>query len=235
MERRSLARRCSLCLLESEVKKMLQVCCCYASEDTVSFSEVKGLFGRSEDAVSFSEVKGLFGRFEQLVSWHYREISPGTERYGEEATLLRKADMIFLLISPGFLSAISESGLLDVVLERQRTQAARIVALILHPSNWQESWLSQLPILPAWPESGHPLTREHPRYDRSLIQANVAIGIYKVIRNLIAEKADRAWIPFPEFCPEDGGSQMIMLTTQQGEQIFGCDGCFQLWRGNPWM
>ncbi|HZR40774.1 MAG TPA: hypothetical protein VFB12_11690, partial [Ktedonobacteraceae bacterium] len=59
-------------------------------------------------------------------------------------------------------------------------------------------------------------------------------AMYRVIRNLIAEKADRAWLPIPEeFCPYDGGMQVIMFITQQGEQIFGCDGCFQLWRDNP--
>lgn len=194
---------------------MIKMCCCYVSADAGFLLEVKAC------------VRGA----EQFVSWHNAKIPPGTKRLGEVVRLVQTADLILLLISPGFLEAMSSARLKNLVLERQRSGAAEVVALILRPVKWQESGLSQLPILPDWHSRGYPLTQFTQSHDRSLVITTVPFSLYLLISKLVAEQADRQWTPAQDHCPMDGGNRLRMFITQQGEYVFGCPSCCRLWHG----
>ncbi len=198
---------------------MIKICCCYAPEDAELHLELKQAVGITEGS-------------KQFVSWYDGEIHPGTESMREVETHVTTADLILLLVSPALLDAAHPSGLLQVAASGQRMGAAQVIPILLRPVKWQESWLTELPVLP---RDGQPVAQAH---HRSVVFSGIANRIRTVISDLIAQKAERPWTWMgPEYvCPFDGSNGNVsMLITKQGEYVFECRACggLRLWSGGP--
>lgn len=92
-----------------------------------------------------------------LISiWNDREIRAGSEWVSEIAARLDQADLILLLISPAFIASDYCYGLeMKRALERHEAGAARVIPIILRPTNWTSLPFSSLQALP---ENGRPVS-----------------------------------------------------------------------------
>jgi hypothetical protein len=91
----------------------------------------------------------ILERQELIKSWHYRDISAGTEWEKEIEDNLNNAEIILLLVSPDFLSS---NYLWDVemkrALSRHKAGEARVIPIILRPVDWSGAPFSDLHALP---------------------------------------------------------------------------------------
>ncbi len=90
-------------------------------------------------------------------AWHDRRIPPGDDIGDEISEHLESADVILLLVSPHFLAS---DYCYDVetrrALERHQAGDARVIPVILQPSDWKNSPFSNLR---ATPKDGKPVTK----------------------------------------------------------------------------
>ena len=130
---------------------------------------------------------------EGLVSiWHDRNISAGTEWQKEISRHLNSAQIILLLISPGFMK--SEYGYcveMKRAMERQERGEARVIPIILRPVQWQEAPFSKLQVLP----TGAKPIRSRAWHNLDEAFCDVALGIRKVVEELIADAPVRLTVP----------------------------------------
>lgn len=87
---------------------------------------------------------------EKLIeSWHFRMIMPGTEWGKEIDEHLEKAHIILLLISPDFMAS---DYCYDIevkrALERHEAGEARVIPIILRPTDWETTPFNRLQALP---------------------------------------------------------------------------------------
>ncbi len=96
-------------------------------------------------------------REELIESWHDRQITAGSEWKGKIDKALNAANLILLLVSPDF---INSKYCYDIemrrALERQWAAKAKVIPLILRPSDWKSTPLGQLQVLP---KNAKPVTR----------------------------------------------------------------------------
>ena len=98
----------------------------------------------------------LLERRSVLSSWHDRNLAPGTPRNQEISRHLLEADLILLLISADFLASDYIWGReLEVALERHERGEARVIPVILRPTDWADAPFSHLEPLP---RDGRPVT-----------------------------------------------------------------------------
>lgn len=84
-----------------------------------------------------------------IRSWHDRGIDPGSEWDREISQQLLEADIILLLVSADFLASdYIRSNELRVALERHEKREARVIPIILRPTDWKSAQLSRLQALP---------------------------------------------------------------------------------------
>lgn len=92
-----------------------------------------------------------------IDTWHDRRIPVGDELDDSISKELNQADIVLILVSPDFLAS---RYCYDVemmrALERHRAGEARLIPVILRPSDWQASHFSGLL---ATPKDGKPITR----------------------------------------------------------------------------
>jgi hypothetical protein len=81
--------------------------------------------------------------------WHDRCVAPGQEWAGEISAHLDSADLVLLLISPGFMQS---NYCYDVemrrALERNSAGLCSVIPIILKPVDWQEAPFAKLQALP---------------------------------------------------------------------------------------
>ncbi len=115
-----------------------------------------------------------------IVTWHDRNISAGTEWTHEIDSHLNTADLILLLISPDFIaSEYCYSIEMTRAMERHTVGEARVIPIILRPTDWKGAPFSKLQVLP---KDGQSVT-EWPNRDKAFL--DIANGIRKAIEELV--------------------------------------------------
>ncbi|MDQ2903262.1 MAG: toll/interleukin-1 receptor domain-containing protein [Chloroflexota bacterium] len=111
----------------------------------------------------------------KIISWSNRETGVGQDWAKEINSNIRIADIILLLISPGFMdSDYCYSIEMTQALERHKRSEAYIIPIILRAVDWKEAPFSNLHCLPS---NGKPITSWH-NLDEAFFE--VAEGIRKV-------------------------------------------------------
>src|SRR3989442_1744044 len=149
----------------------LQLFYSYAHED-------EQLRKKLEKHLSLLKQQGL------IVDWHDRDISAGREWRSEIDAHLNTADIILLLISPDFIaSEYCYSNEMMRAVERHEAGEARVIPILLRPTDWESTPFHKLQALP---EDARPITKWRPRDDAFL---NVAQGIRKAVEELRASSS----------------------------------------------
>jgi hypothetical protein len=116
---------------------------------------------------------------ELLRDWHDRQISAGTEWAGQIDSHLNTARIILLLVSPDF---IASDYCYDVemqrALARHEAGEARVIPVILRPTDWHSASFSKLQALP---KDGKSITEWRNR-DKAFL--DVAQGIRRAASEL---------------------------------------------------
>lgn len=118
----------------------------------------------------------LLAREGLITSWHDRRILPGEEWRGEIDSHLERANLILLLISADFLASDYCYDIeIKRALERHNCGDARVIPIILRPTDWGGTPFAKLQALPT---DARPITTWANR-DKALF--NVVQGIRKII------------------------------------------------------
>src|SRR5260221_12509135 len=89
--------------------------------------------------------------------WHDRRIPVGDEIDHQISDALERADIVLLLVSPDFLaSAYCNDVELKRAMQRHEEGTARVIPVILRPSDWHKTAFGKLA---ATPKDGKPITR----------------------------------------------------------------------------
>src|SRR3981081_3174650 len=118
-------------------RTQLHIFYCYAHEDRA--------FRESLDS-HLTEFK----RQHLLTTWSDREIRAGEEWKTVIDTYLQEADIILCLVSPDFLASdyCYERGM-QKALARHKEGAARVLPILIRPTYWENTPLSELKMLPS--------------------------------------------------------------------------------------
>lgn len=118
-------------------------------------------------------------RQQVIADWHDRRISAGTEWAGQIDTHLNTARIILLLISSDFIASdYCYDVELTRALERHAAGTARVIPVILRPSDWHSAPFGKLQALP---KDGKPISR-WPDQDEAFL--DVTQGIRRVAEEL---------------------------------------------------
>ncbi len=148
----------------------LKVFYCYAHEDQAL---------RDELEKHLSPLKRLGG----IIDWCDREIKPGTNWKQEIDTHLNDADVILLLVSPGFIASdYCYSVEMQQAITRHQTEDAYVLPIILRPVHWEETILGSLQALPT---GAKPITKWRRRDDAYW---DIVNGITKIVKPLLAQQ-----------------------------------------------
>ena len=98
-----------------------------------------------------------------IEAWYDRQIGAGRDWAGQINDNLKAADVIVLLVSPGFLASdYSNDVEMDCAIQRSDAGEARVVPIILRPCDWETSRFGKLQALPTgakpvvdWKSSDH--------------------------------------------------------------------------------
>jgi pterin-4a-carbinolamine dehydratase len=119
----------------------------------------------------------------QVIPWDDEEILPGVEWKQEIDNHLKTADIIVLLVSPNYMSSAYCSGEeMPVALRRYEAKEVQVLPVILRPTDWRETPLGQLQVLPT---NGKSVVEWR---DRDQAFQDVAKGIAKVVTSLYEAK-----------------------------------------------
>lgn len=114
-----------------------------------------------------------------IREWHDRKIEAGNEWKTEIDRHLEEASIILLLVSPDFLASDYCYEIeMKRALERHRRGEARVIPVILRPTDWENAPFAHLQALP---RDGRPVTSWP---DRDEVLKNIAQGIREVVRTL---------------------------------------------------
>ena len=154
-----------------------------AQENLASQHRLKVFISSSKDdeplRKAFEKHLALLKREGEIHTWHDRHIEPGEARQAEIDTQLESADLILLLISPDFIASDYCYGSeMERALERHDGGMARVVPIILRPTDWQTAAFAHLQPLP---KDGQPVT-SWSNQDEALV--SIVQGLRKVIETL---------------------------------------------------
>ncbi|WP_414576432.1 TIR domain-containing protein [Anabaena sp. CCY 9402-a] len=118
-----------------------------------------------------------------IEAWHDREISAGREWANAIDDNLDIADIILLLVSANFLASdYCYDKEMMRAMERHDAREARVIPIILKPSDWSGAPFSKLQALP---KNAKPVTKWADQDDAFL---NVAQGIRRVVEEISQSK-----------------------------------------------
>ncbi|MDF5710329.1 MAG: toll/interleukin-1 receptor domain-containing protein [Nostoc sp. S4] len=118
-----------------------------------------------------------------IEAWHDREISAGSEWANAIDDNLEVADIILLLVSANFLASdYCYDKEMTRAMERHETREARVIPIILKPTDWNGAPFGKLQALP---KNAKPVTT-WPDQDEAFL--NVAQGIRKVVEDIAKSK-----------------------------------------------
>jgi internalin A len=113
-----------------------------------------------------------------IQPWHDRRILPGDEWAGDIDDNLNRADIILLLISADFIASDYCYDLeMKRAMERHEAGEARVIPIIVRPTDWQNTPFSKLQFLP---KNGKAVTQWG---DRDAAWLNVETGIKQVLES----------------------------------------------------
>ena len=151
--------------------KVVEIFYSYAHED-------ERLRKQLETHLSLLKQEGL------ITGWYDREIRAGVEWAHEIEAHLTSAHIILLLVSPDFMASdYCYSIEMKRALERHDAKEARIIPIILRPTDWKRAPFSKLQVLPS---NSRPISRWSDRDEAFL---NVAQDIRKAVDELNAQLA----------------------------------------------
>jgi len=152
-------------------RNAVEIFYCYAHKDDQ-------LRKKLEIHLSLLKQEGL------ITGWYDREIHAGAEWVNEIEAHLNAAHIILLLVSPDFIASdYCYSIEMKRALERHDAKEARVIPVILRPTDWERAPFGKLLALPT---DRKPITKWLNR-DESYL--NVAQGIRKVVDELNAKLA----------------------------------------------
>ena len=138
-----------------------------------------------------------------INGWHDRNINAGAAWASEIDTHLTTADIILLLISPDFLaSEYCYSIEMKRAMERHYAGEARVIPIILRPTDWKSTPFEQLQVLPS---NVQPVSRWQDR-DEALL--DIVTGIRKTVDELNALTSDT----LPSFDTRPADTKMAPLS-----------------------
>lgn len=147
----------------------LNVFCCYAHRDRALCEE---LIRHLAPLVR----SGL------IAVWYDGNISPGTVWEKEIEAHLSTARIILLLVSPDFFfSDYCYSKEVTRALERHHAQEARVISVLLRPTDWTNTPFSSLQVFPS---NAQPITSWS---DRDEAFEDIAQGIRRVVNDLLSQ------------------------------------------------
>jgi hypothetical protein len=117
----------------------------------------------------------------KIANWHDRRIGASREWHGEIDSHLNSAPVILLLVSPSFLASDYIHDVeLKRAMERHEAGEARVIPVILRPSDWKHAPFYKLQALP---RDARPVTTWG---NRDAAFLDIAQGIRAVIQELTA-------------------------------------------------
>jgi len=129
-----------------------------------------------------------------ISTWHDRRISAGKNLDGEIDSNLEAADIILLLVSPYFIASdYCYNTEMNRALERHEKGVARVIPIILHPCEWQQTPFGKLR---ATPTDGKPISKFANPYDAFL---EISKDVRRVSEELSAKQK-----------PENGTSKHLL-------------------------
>ncbi|WP_445630880.1 toll/interleukin-1 receptor domain-containing protein [Nostoc sp. DSM 114167] len=118
-----------------------------------------------------------------IEAWHDREITAGSEWANAIDDNLEIADIILLLVSANFLASdYCYDKEMTRAMERHETREARVIPIILKPSDWNGAPFGKLQALP---KNAKPVTSWQDQDEAFL---NVAQGIRRVVEEMAKTK-----------------------------------------------
>ncbi|NEU80074.1 toll/interleukin-1 receptor domain-containing protein [Nostoc sp. UIC 10630] len=118
-----------------------------------------------------------------IEAWHDREITAGSEWANAIDDNLELANIILLLVSANFLASdYCYDKEMTRAMERHETREARVIPIILKPSDWDGAPFGKLQALP---KNAKPVTT-WPDQDEAFL--NVAQGIRRVVEDIAKSK-----------------------------------------------
>jgi hypothetical protein len=141
----------------------------------------------------------------KIKPWQDRVIEPGTEWNRQIREALDNADIILLLISPRFIaSPFCYSQEMERAMMRHRNGDARVIPIILTPTDWKGAPFDKLQVVP---KDGKPVI-DWPSKDAAFV--DVVKGIRRAVDSLAASEPDDddEWDtpPQPKNSAASGGS-----------------------------
>ena len=134
---------------------------------------------RDELAIHLSMMK----RQGVIEAWHDREISAGSEWANAINDNLEVADIILLLVSANFLASdYCYDKEMTRAMERHETREARVIPIILKPTDWNGAPFGKLQALP---KNAKPVTTWQDQDEAFL---NIAQGIRRVVEEIAKSK-----------------------------------------------
>jgi tetratricopeptide (TPR) repeat protein len=114
-----------------------------------------------------------------ITDWYDREINAGTDWEREIDRHLNTAQIILLLVSADFMASDYCYGLeMKRALERHESGEARVIPIILRPTDWKQAPFGKLQVLP---RDGKPMTR-WPDLDEAFL--DITQGIRNIVKEL---------------------------------------------------
>ena len=135
-------------------------------------------------------------REKTIAPWQDRQIEAGAEWDLEIKTALESAQIILLLITPHFLdSRYCYDEEMQRAMQRHKEGKARVIPIIMEPSDWQNSPFSKLQVLP---RDGEPVTLWK-NENQALL--SVVSELRRVINSMTREDPRQAGIANPIASP----------------------------------
>jgi len=170
----------------------LNIFICYARED----EELRKILEK--------QLKNL-NRQGLIDVWHDREISAGTEWEEAIHQRLDEAHIILLLISPDFIASdYSYDKEMTRAMERHEAGEARVIPILLRPSDWEETPFGKLQFLPT---DAVPVTRWSNHDDAFL---NVAKGIRKTVQELRIKFAEQEKLALEKVALQKAAQEQLL-------------------------
>ncbi len=136
----------------------------------------------------------LLKRQGKINPWQDRQIEAGTEWNDQILTALDNADIILLLVSPRFMNSDFCYGKeMERAMDRHRNGNARVIPIILTPTDWKGAPFDRLQVLP---KDGKPVV-DWPNHDAAFL--DVVKGIRRAVETLspTSDQKQDAWASPP--------------------------------------
>jgi TIR domain/Effector-associated domain 9 len=117
-----------------------------------------------------------------IEAWHDREISAGSESANVIDDNLNVADIILLLVSANFMASDDCYDIVQRAMVRHETRKARVIPIILRPTDWNGEAFGKLQALP---KNAKPVTTWQDQDEAFL---NVAQEIRRVVEDIAKSK-----------------------------------------------